>query len=82
MAGAIGLRCALAPVQASDDPKEFPGQRAAERASFNDVQSRTLEFYRAWSRQDAKKANPERAPPHPLLAPKPKPTSDEDNSAD
>jgi hypothetical protein len=36
--------------QAPDDPEEFPGQRAAERASFNEVQPRTLEFALAWSR--------------------------------
>jgi hypothetical protein len=47
--------------QASDDPEEFPGQRAAERASFNEVQPGTLEFALAWSRQDAKWAEAERA---------------------
>jgi hypothetical protein len=40
--------------QASDDPEEFPGLRAAERESFNEVQRGTLEFALAWSRQDAK----------------------------
>jgi hypothetical protein len=30
--------------QTPDEPKEFPGQRAAESASFNEVQPGTLEF--------------------------------------
>jgi hypothetical protein len=47
--------------QALDDPEEFPGLRAAECASFNEVQPGTLEFVLAWSRQDAKKAKVERA---------------------
>jgi hypothetical protein len=47
--------------QAPDDPEEFPGQRAAEDASFNEVQLGTLEFALAWSRQDAKRAEAERA---------------------
>jgi hypothetical protein len=38
----------------ADDPKEFPGLRAAERASLNEVQPGTLDFVLAWSRQDAK----------------------------
>jgi hypothetical protein len=36
--------------QAPDDPEEFPGQRAAERTLFNEVQPGTLEFALAWSR--------------------------------
>jgi hypothetical protein len=39
--------------QALDDPKEFPGPRAAEVESFNEVQPGTLEFTLARSRQDA-----------------------------
>jgi hypothetical protein len=30
--------------RATDDPEEFPSKRAAERASFNEVQPGTLEF--------------------------------------
>jgi hypothetical protein len=41
------------------DPEEFPGLRAAERESFNEVQSGTLEFALAWSRQDAKRVEDE-----------------------
>jgi hypothetical protein len=47
--------------QALDNPEEFPGLRAAEVESFNDVQSGTLKFALAWSRQDAKRAEAERA---------------------
>jgi hypothetical protein len=47
--------------QAPDDPEEFPGLRAAQRESFNEVQPGTLEFALAWSRQDAKRAEAERA---------------------
>jgi hypothetical protein len=47
--------------QAPDDPEEFPGLRAAEVESFNEVQPGTLEFALAWSRQDAKRAEAERA---------------------
>jgi hypothetical protein len=47
--------------QAPDDPEEFPGMRVAERKSFNEVQPGTLEFALAWSRQDAKRAEAERA---------------------
>jgi hypothetical protein len=46
--------------QASDDPEEFLGLRAAERASFNKVRPGTLEFVLTWSRQDAKKSEAER----------------------
>jgi hypothetical protein len=49
--------------QDPDDPEEFPGLRATERASFNEVQSGTLEFALAWSRQDAKRAEAKRARP-------------------
>jgi hypothetical protein len=52
--------------QAPDDPKEFPGLRAAKLESFNEVQPGTLEFALAWSRQDAKRAEAERAPPRSL----------------
>jgi hypothetical protein len=41
--------------------EEFHGLRAAERASFTEIQSGTLEFILAWSRYDAKKAKAERA---------------------
>jgi hypothetical protein len=47
--------------QAPEDTEEFPSQRAAECASLNKVQSGTLEFALAWSRQDVKKAEAERA---------------------
>jgi hypothetical protein len=47
--------------QAPDDPEEFPGLRAAEVESFNEVQPGILEFALAWSRQDAKRAEVERA---------------------
>jgi hypothetical protein len=47
--------------QASDDSEEFPGLKVAELASFNEVQLGTLDFALAWSRQDAKKADTERA---------------------
>jgi hypothetical protein len=47
--------------QTPDAPEEFPGQRAVERASFNEVQLGTLQFALAWSRQDAKRAETERA---------------------
>jgi hypothetical protein len=47
--------------QAPDDPKAFPGLRAAERESFNKVQPGALEFTLAWSRQDARRAEAERA---------------------
>jgi hypothetical protein len=47
--------------QVPDDPEEFPGLRVAELASFNKVQPRTLDFVLAWSKQDAKKADAERA---------------------
>jgi hypothetical protein len=47
--------------QVPDDTEEFPGLRAAELASFNEVQPGTLDFVLAWSRQDAKKADAERA---------------------
>jgi hypothetical protein len=47
--------------QAPDDPEEFPGLKAAELASFNEVQLETLDFALTWSRQDAKKADAERA---------------------
>jgi hypothetical protein len=46
---------------APNDPKEFPGLKAAELASFNEVQPGTLDFVLAWSRQDTKKADAERA---------------------
>jgi hypothetical protein len=36
--------------QASDDPVEFPGLKAAELASFNEVQPGSLDFALAWSR--------------------------------
>jgi hypothetical protein len=36
--------------QASDDPVEFPGLKAAELASFNVVQPGSLDFALAWSR--------------------------------
>jgi hypothetical protein len=47
--------------QAPDDPEEFPRLRAAEVESFNEIQPGTLEFALAWSRQDAKRAEAERA---------------------
>jgi hypothetical protein len=47
--------------QAPNDLKEFPGLRAAEVESFNEVQPGTLEFGVAWSRQDTKRAEAERA---------------------
>jgi hypothetical protein len=47
--------------QTSDNPEEFPGLKAAELASFNEVQPGTLDFALAWSRQDAKRADTERA---------------------
>jgi hypothetical protein len=47
--------------QAPDDPEEFLGLKAAELASFNEVQLGTLDFALAWSRQDAEKADAERA---------------------
>jgi hypothetical protein len=46
--------------QAPDDLEEFPGLRAAEVESFNEVQPGTLEFALAWSKQDAKRADAER----------------------
>jgi hypothetical protein len=47
--------------QAPDDPEKFPGLRVAEVESFNEVQPGTLKFALAWSRQDAKRAEAERA---------------------
>jgi hypothetical protein len=47
--------------QAPDNPEEFLGLRAAECASFNKVQPGTLEFVLAWSRQDTKKTEIDRA---------------------
>jgi hypothetical protein len=47
--------------QAADDPEEFYGLKAAELASFNEVQPGTLDFVLTWSRQDTKKADAERA---------------------
>jgi hypothetical protein len=47
--------------QAPDDSEEFPGLKAVELASFNEVQSGSLNFALAWSRKDAKKAETERA---------------------
>jgi hypothetical protein len=46
--------------QAPDDLEQFPGLRATELESFNEVQSGTLEFALAWSKQDAKRAEAER----------------------
>jgi hypothetical protein len=42
-------------------PEEFPGLKAVELASFNEIQPGTLDFVLAWSRQGAKKADAERA---------------------
>jgi hypothetical protein len=47
--------------QAPDDPEEFRGLKAAELASFNEVQPGTMDFALAWSRRDAKKADAEQA---------------------
>jgi hypothetical protein len=47
--------------QAPDDPEEFPDLRVAEVESFNEVQPGTLELALAWSRQDTKRAEGERA---------------------
>jgi hypothetical protein len=45
----------------TNDPEEFPGLRVTEHASFNEVQPRTLEYVLAWSKQDAKREEAERA---------------------
>jgi hypothetical protein len=47
--------------QAPDDSEEFPDPKAVELTSFNEVRPGTLDFVLAWSRQDAKKADTERA---------------------
>jgi hypothetical protein len=44
-----------------DNPEEFLGLRAAERASFNEVQPGTLDYVPAWSKQEAKREEAERA---------------------
>jgi hypothetical protein len=49
--------------QAPNDPEEFPGQRAAERTSLNEVQPGTLEFALAWSRKNAKRTEAKHARP-------------------
>jgi hypothetical protein len=38
------------------DPKEFPGQRAATIASFNEISPTTDAFVEAWPRSYAKEA--------------------------
>jgi hypothetical protein len=42
---------------------QFPSSRAAERASFNEVQRGMLDYVLAWSMQDAKKEEAERVRP-------------------
>jgi hypothetical protein len=46
--------------RAPNYPEEFPGLRAAERISFNEVQPGTLEYVLVWSWQDTKKKAVER----------------------